>query len=140
MADGQYTRSSWDDGHNKVQKRRSVSAHSSASKVSNKQTPHISSADRRSLQLSSDTSMEQIMVELLRKLKIDNAFWQLNRNKTSYQITFTIDDYRHEILLNILNEWGIGEREGSSVSMVPCPLYNKPNDMDTAADTSQDIE
>lgn len=80
------------------------------------------------------------MMELLRKLKIENAFWQLSRNKNFFQITFTIDDYRHEILLNILNEWGIGERKGSTVSMVPCPLYNKPNDDDEPEDADKDLE
>lgn len=82
----------------------------------------------RSLNVAADATMEQIMVEMLRKLKIDNAVWQLSRNSNCYQITFTLEaNNRHETVLNILNEWGIGERTGSNVSMIPLAIYNRPN-------------
>lgn len=136
--DATFSRKSW-DGAREIVSSITRSAGAQSFKTSKNQTPIIGS-ERRSLQLSSDTAMELIMIELLKKLKIDNAFWQSSRNRHFYQITFTIDDYRQEILLNILNEWGIGEREGSTVSMVPCPLYNKPNDENGADGTSMDFE
>lgn len=89
------------------------------------------SGDKKSLKLSNDTPMEQIMIELFKKLKIENAFWQISRDKNYHQISFTVDDYRHEVLFNILNEWGIGERDGTSVSMIPCALHNKPSEENT---------
>lgn len=83
--------------------------------------------DAKSLELSIDTPMEHVMIELLRKLKIDSASWKLAQSKNFYQITFMVDDYCQDTVLNLLSEWGIGEREGSSVSMLPCPFYNKPH-------------
>lgn len=84
--------------------------------------------ENRLLNIAIDSSMETVMIELLKKLKIESAIWQQTKNNNCYQITFSIEsDYRHELILNILNEWGIGERDGSCVSMIPCAIYNRPN-------------
>lgn len=84
--------------------------------------------------------MEHIMVEVLKKIKIDNAVWQLSRDQCHYQITFIIDDLRQDYLWNILNEWGIGERKESSVSMIPCSLYNGPCEEQPADESNVDQE
>lgn len=101
--------------------------------MSNEKVKNVldASGDKKSLKLSTDTPMEIIMIELIKKLKIENAFWQISRDKNYYQISFTVDDYRHEVLLNILNEWGIGDRDGTTVSMIPYALHNKPNEGNT---------
>lgn len=30
--------------------------------------------------------------------------------------------------IHMLSEWGIGQRDGSSISIIPCTLYNNPTD------------
>lgn len=67
------------------------------------------------------------MSEILKKMKIENAIWQLSKNENFYQITFSVEVDNHEVLLELLNKWGVGERDGSSLSMIPCPIYQKPN-------------
>lgn len=93
---------------------------------------------KETLSISEDSSMEFIMFEILKKIKIENAIWQLSRDQHHYQITFIIDDLRRDHLWNSLNEWGIGDRKGSSVSMIPCSLYNGPIDENTADDSNKD--
>lgn len=71
--------------------------------------------------------MECIMQEIIKKYKINSDIWQLSKNQLYYQITFSIDILycRCEMMLNILSAWGIGERKGSCVSVMPCTIYNK---------------
>lgn len=77
------------------------------------------------LNIAEDSSMESIMIELFKKLKIDTAVWQLSKNMKFYQITFFVEsNARHELVLSTLNEWGIGQRNDSVLSMIPCAIYN----------------
>lgn len=70
--------------------------------------------------------MEQIMNELFTKLEIENAVWQLSKNKKYHQITFFVEsNARHELVLSTLNDWGIGHRNNSTMSMIPCAIYNQ---------------
>ncbi|XP_055296395.1 uncharacterized protein LOC129565471 [Sitodiplosis mosellana] len=78
------------------------------------------------LNISEDSTMESIMNELFKKLKIDNAAWQLSKSMKYYQITFFVEsNARHELILSTLNEWGVGQRNGSLMSMIPCAIYNQ---------------
>lgn len=77
------------------------------------------------LNLPYDSSMENIMIELFKKLQIDNAVWQLSKSTKYYQITFIVESTRHELVLTTLNEWGIGQRNESCMSMIPCAIYNQ---------------
>lgn len=78
------------------------------------------------LNLPHDSSMECIMTELFKKFHIDNAVWQLSKNTKYNQIIFFVEsNTHHELILTILNEWGIGQRNGSSMSMIPCAIYNQ---------------
>lgn len=75
--------------------------------------------------------MESIMNELFKKLKIDNAVWQLSKNGKYYQITFFVEsNARQELVLSTLNEWGIGQRNDSCVSMIPCAIFNQSSKAD----------
>lgn len=77
------------------------------------------------LNISEDSSMETIMTEMFKKLKIDNAVWQLSKSMKFHQITFFVEsNARHELVLSTLNEWGIGQRNDSVCSMIPCAIYN----------------
>lgn len=81
------------------------------------------------LDIETNSSMERIMTELLLKLGINNAVWHLSRNTNFFQITFVMEsNYRHEMVINVLNDWGIGQRHGSSMSMIPCALHNELDD------------
>lgn len=71
------------------------------------------------------------MNELFRKLKIDNAIWQLSQNTKQYQITFfVVSKARQELALSTLNEWGIGQRNDSCVSVIPCAIHNQSSKAD----------
>ena len=72
--------------------------------------------------------MEQIITEMLKKMKIENATWQISHSENYAQIVFSIKTgLLHEKVLAILSEWGIGERDGSSVSVIPLAVYNRPH-------------
>lgn len=78
------------------------------------------------LNIAQDSSMECIMTCIFEKLKIDNAVWQLTKNSRYYQITFFVEsNARHELILSTLNEWGVGQRNDSCMSMIPIPIYNQ---------------
>lgn len=83
------------------------------------------SSNNRLLDIASDSSMETILNELLKKFCVENSVWQMSRDGAFHQITFSVEaDYRHKFVLNTLSEWGIGERKGSCVSVIPCAVYN----------------
>lgn len=78
------------------------------------------------LNVPPNSSMECIMIEIFKKFDIDNAVWQLSKNTKYYQITFFVEtNTHHELVLTTLNEWGIGQRNGSCMSMIPCAIYNQ---------------
>lgn len=75
--------------------------------------------------------MECIMNELFKQLKINNAVWQLTKNKRFHQITFSVESNAHvEVILATLNEWGIGQQNGSTLSMISCTIYNQSTESD----------
>lgn len=91
----------------------------------NKQSPVATNPD--TLDLSEDASMECVVKAILKKMKVKSALWQRSEAGDVYYITFSVQSgYTHEKMLTMLREWGIGEREGSSVSIIPCTLLHKP--------------
>lgn len=84
--------------------------------------------DTQSLMIAMDSSMEVVLKEIIQKTKLKNAVWTKSDNFNNFQIMFTIESGdRSENILRLLGEWGIGEREGSSVSLMPCTIYHKPH-------------
>lgn len=72
--------------------------------------------------------MESVMRETLKSIKIVNAAWILTNKNKNYQIMFSMESSTLcEDFLRIMNEWGIGERRGTSVSLMPCTFYHKPH-------------
>lgn len=68
-----------------------------------------------------DSAMEHVLQQLLRKFEITNAHWVRSLDGASYQITFTLEfNETYENLYDALQHWGIGEREGSTVSVMNC--------------------
>lgn len=97
--------------------------------------------DTQSLMIAPDSSMEVVLKEIIRKVKIINAVWTKSDNFNNFQIMFTMESGdRSENILRLLGEWGIGEREGSSVSLMPCTIYHKPADGTQFEEGSQGIE
>lgn len=77
--------------------------------------------------LNENTSMQKIMTEIIRKMRIINASWLKTNNGNSYQITFSIESGpKCDDTIHMLSEWGIGQREKSSISIIPCTLYYDP--------------
>ncbi|EDW11404.2 uncharacterized protein LOC6575958 [Drosophila mojavensis] len=73
------------------------------------------------LDLPLDSAMEHVLQQLLRKFEITNALWLRSLDGASYQITFTLEfNEIYENLYDALQHWGIGEREGSAVSVMNC--------------------
>lgn len=77
--------------------------------------------------LPENSTMECIMNEMFKTFYIDNAVWSLSKNTKYYQITFFVEtNVCHELVLSALNESGIGQKNGSSMSMIPCAIYIQP--------------
>lgn len=92
----------------------------------NKESP-VAANVADSLELNEDASMESVVKAILKKMKVKSALWQRSDQGDVYHIMFSVESgYTHEKMLTMLKEWGIGDREGSSVSIVPCTLLHKP--------------
>ncbi|XP_043068550.1 uncharacterized protein [Drosophila bipectinata] len=88
------------------------------------QTPDGGSRDQL-LDMPLDTAQELVLKKILRKFHIPNAIWLSSLDGTAYNVSFSMEfDERYESLYDALQEWGIGDREGSSVSVVSC-LVNR---------------
>lgn len=78
--------------------------------------------------------MEVTLRDILVKVRVKNAIWIKSDNKKLYQIHFMVENgHRQENILQMLREYGIGIREGSIVSMIPCSVFyrsNKPESED----------
>uniref|UniRef100_A0A6P4FSD0 Uncharacterized protein LOC108052629 n=1 Tax=Drosophila rhopaloa TaxID=1041015 RepID=A0A6P4FSD0_DRORH len=73
------------------------------------------------LDIPLDTDQEQVLRQILQKFHIPNAVWLPSLEGNAYHISFSMDfDERYENLYEALQEWGIGDREGSAVSVVSC--------------------
>lgn len=97
--------------------------------------------------LNEDSSMEKIVRVLIDRMHIRNVNWNKINNGNSYQIQFTLENgVRYDDTIHMLSEWGIGEREGSSVVIVPCALYRDhrhltklEGDQESTATSSQSL-
>ncbi|EDW52459.1 uncharacterized protein LOC6612019 [Drosophila sechellia] len=73
------------------------------------------------LDIPLDTDQEQVVRQILQKFHIPNAVWLPSLEGNAYHISFSMDfDERYENLYEALQEFGIGDREGSAVSVVSC--------------------
>lgn len=73
--------------------------------------------------------MERIITDILAKFHIGNSVRQLTQDPNFYQITFAVEsDIRHELIFSMLSDWGIGYRNESSVSIIPCTIQTAKHD------------
>ncbi|KAI8118668.1 hypothetical protein FF38_07083 [Lucilia cuprina] len=92
------------------------------------------------LELSKDICMETVLKEILKKFHIQSATWAKDAEGRMFQIFFTVEfNETYEKILDNLNEWGIGDREGSTVSVMNCltsKTYSQKVDNDVENDFS----
>ncbi|XP_043647908.1 uncharacterized protein LOC122616497 [Drosophila teissieri] len=73
------------------------------------------------LDMPLDTDQEQVVRQILQKFHIPHAVWLPSQEGNAYHISFSMDfDERYENLYEALQEFGIGDREGSAISVVSC--------------------
>lgn len=82
--------------------------------------------------------MERVLREICDRFLIRNASWVRVNSGNSYQVTFSLENgVRCDDVIHMLSEFGIGEKQGSSVAVVPCTLYKdshrKKHDDETAS-------
>lgn len=70
--------------------------------------------------------MERVLREICDRFRIKNASWVRVNSGNSYQVTFSLESgVRCDDVIHMLSEFGIGQKEGSSVAVVPCTLYKE---------------
>jgi hypothetical protein len=96
--------------------------------------------ERIQLDLAYDSSMEQVMREIIKAMKLDSAAWIPTKDGDGFQVIFSIDSgQRCDKTIRMLSEWGIGERDFSAVSVIPCTRYHKPFvSVDTGSEKSEE--
>ncbi|EDV59021.1 uncharacterized protein LOC6541307 [Drosophila erecta] len=96
------------------------------------------------LDIPLDTDQEQVVRQILRKFHIPNAVWLPSLEGNAHHISFSMDfDERYENLYEALQEFGIGDREGSAVSVVSCLAhrsYVQREDMEEQEDQPSSTE
>lgn len=79
------------------------------------------------LELPGDAYIEEIIEAIIKKKKLRRVTWLPTKNGEGHQILFNIEGgSRCDDTIRLLGEWGIGDREGTSVSVLPCTLYHEP--------------
>uniref|UniRef100_A0A0K8V4S4 Uncharacterized protein MJ1221 n=1 Tax=Bactrocera latifrons TaxID=174628 RepID=A0A0K8V4S4_BACLA len=77
--------------------------------------------DSSQLNIPSDSCMETVLREILKRSQIFNAVWTKDTDGRMHQVMFTVEfNENYENLLDKLHEWGIGDRVGSTVSVMNC--------------------
>lgn len=64
----------------------------------------------------------------MKQQKIKNASWFAGQNENYIQVVFPMESGNCEATLAFLNEYGIGQRLNSVVSVIPCCLYYKESE------------
>lgn len=71
------------------------------------------------------TPMERVVREIIEKIRIKNVSWVRVNSGNSFQVTFSLGNgVRCDDTIHMLSEFGIGQKEGSSIAIIPCNLYN----------------
>lgn len=79
------------------------------------------------LGLLPDAFMYEIMSAILKCNNIRRASWVDTKNGEGHQILFNIESgARCDDTIRLLSEWGVGERDGTSVGVLPCTMYYEP--------------
>lgn len=91
------------------------------------------------LDMPLDTDQEQVLHRILRKFHIPNAVWLRSLEGNAFHVSFSMEfDERYEDLYEALQEWGIGDREGSTVSVVSCLAHRCYAQRETLEEETED--
>ncbi|XP_065088980.1 uncharacterized protein LOC135710359 isoform X1 [Ochlerotatus camptorhynchus] len=78
------------------------------------------------IQLSADSTLAEVMKEILRQKQIRTSSWVETNKGRGHQITFSIESgARCDDVIYLLCSWGIGERYGSTISITSCTLFTE---------------
>lgn len=84
------------------------------------------SANLQSAPLDEMSAMENVIRDIIERFHIKNSSWVRVNNGNTYQITFSLEKgVRCDDTIHMLSEFGIGQKNGSSVAIVPCTLYSE---------------
>ncbi|XP_055593760.1 uncharacterized protein LOC129744963 [Uranotaenia lowii] len=76
--------------------------------------------------LDAESSLEDVMKEIIREKKIQTASWTESNKGRGYQIVFSLESGRKvDDVIYLLSTWGIGERFGSTLAITPCTLFTE---------------
>lgn len=74
--------------------------------------------------LDAFSTMECVVREIIERIHIKNSSWVRVSSGNSYQVTFSLENgKRCDDTIHMLSEFGIGQKEGSSIAIIPCTLY-----------------
>uniref|UniRef100_A0A336LZL7 CSON006277 protein n=1 Tax=Culicoides sonorensis TaxID=179676 RepID=A0A336LZL7_CULSO len=83
--------------------------------------------DENELGLAPDAFMVEIMEAILKYKNIRRTSWLETKSGHGIQIIFNLESGpRCDDTIRLLSEWGVGEREGTSVGVLPCTMYYEP--------------
>ncbi|XP_059620692.1 uncharacterized protein LOC132264481 [Phlebotomus argentipes] len=89
------------------------------------QAVKMKSTNWATLDIPLNSPMETVVRELLQRAKIENATWTKLVGGQKIQVTFTVEiGQKCDRIKQTLLEWGIGTREGSTFSLMPCYFFN----------------
>lgn len=84
------------------------------------------------------SSMEKVVREIIDKYQIKNASWVRVNSGNSYQVTFSLEKgVRCDDTIHMLSGFGIGQKEGSSIAIIPCTLYSDHHRADRHKDDQE---
>ncbi|XP_058446934.1 uncharacterized protein LOC131427604 [Malaya genurostris] len=76
--------------------------------------------------LDAESTLEDVMKEIIQEKKIYNAAWIESNKGKGYQITFSIESgNKCDDLIYLLSSWGVGERFNSTISIASCTLFTE---------------
>lgn len=94
-------------------------------------------ADLQGSPLDEMSSMERVMRDILERFRIRNSSWVRVNSGNTYQITFSLENgVRCDDTIHMLSEFGIGQKDGSSIAIVPCTLYSDHHKVKDEGETS----
>lgn len=98
------------------------------------------SPETHELNIPCESSMERVLEEIIAKGKITGAAWTEVRKSQKWQIIFTLESgLRCDRVTQWLNDWGIGYRDGSTVTLTPCTVHNFGTDTDSRTASQADL-
>ncbi|XP_067003055.2 uncharacterized protein [Anabrus simplex] len=122
-----------DDSRNQIQKPKL--------KLDTKKTKSLEDIPKKSTELTVETeelALEKALRKVLKSMNIINAMWCQTNDANFFQVIFTMEaDSGCEETLQQLQEYGIGSKWSSVVSVIPCSLHYQSMDdegMDKAAE------